>query len=297
MKNNNLKSERTASIQRISWFSLILNIVLSVLKFFAGIFAGSQAVVADSIHSFSDSFTDVAVIWGAKYWDLPPDTEHPHGHQRLEILLALCIAAALAFTACLMVYTSIIELHDHKTQTIGIVAAIAAFISVVVKEGLYRWTMVYAKKLHSQLLAVNAWHHRSDGLSSIPVTITSIIAYFKPDWYFLDHIGAVVVSLFIFIAAYKLGRPAFNQLIDAGASKEVTAKLKMIVSNTDDVINVHNLRTRYIGSSSIAVDMHVVVDGLLTVKQGHDIAEDIEARIAEQLPQAIDIVVHIEPKE
>ncbi len=288
-------ANRTTRIANLTWASLGINLILSVLKFIAGVLGHSQAVVADSVHSFSDSFTDVAVLWGARYWDKPPDSEHPHGHKRLEIVLALVIAISLFAVAIGMMYSSLSELKKDHDNIIGLIAGIAAFVSIVVKELLYRWTMKYARDLHSQVLAANAWHHRSDGLSSIPVMITSVIAYFWPNWAFLDHIGSVVVSIFIVIAAYRIGRPAFNLLIDAGASSVIMAKLKMITATTEGVIEVHKLRTRYIGSSSIAVDMHVVVNGSLTVRQGHDIAEAVEARIEKDVPQAVDVVVHIEP--
>ena len=296
MSGSNSTIDIKAGVNRVTGLSLLINIGLSAIKYIAGYLGHSHAVIADATHSLSDCFTDLAVLWGAKYWDKPPDDDHPHGHQRLEILLTLLIAASLLAVAIGMLFSAITSLRENKEGLdIGLIAGISSLISVIVKEGIYQWTMRYARKFKSQILVANAWHHRSDGISSIPAAITALAAAFSPDWHFLDSVGTIVVSVFILAAAYKIGRPAFNQLIDAGASNELKAQMNEIVKNTPGVISVHKMRTRYIGSSSLSVDMHIVVGGGLTVRQGHDISEKVQERIVDKIEQIVDIVVHIEP--
>ncbi len=287
---------RTQAINRITILSLVINLALSGLKYIAGIIGHSHAVIADATHSLSDCFTDIAVLWGAKYWDRPPDDDHPHGHQRLEILLTLLIAVSLFLVALAMLYGALSQLRQATVGPhIGVIAGLSSLISIIVKEAIYQWTMMYAKKYKSQVLVANAWHHRSDGISSIPAAATALVAAFLPEWYFLDSVGTIVVSVFIVAAAYKIGRPSFNQLIDAGASRELKTEMNRIVNGTPGVINVHKVRTRYIGSSSLSVDMHVVVNAELTVREGHDISEMVQKRIEDELEQVVDVVVHIEP--
>ena len=287
---------RTKSINEITKFSLVVNLLLSGVKFLAGIIGHSNVVVADAIHSLSDCFTDLAVLWGAKYWDKPPDEDHPHGHQRLEIVLTMLIAASLLIVAGGMLYGSISELRSQKVgPKLGIIAGLASLASIIVKEYVYRKTMRYAKKYKSQVLVANAWHHRSDAISSIPAAIAATAAAFSPDWYFLDDVGAVVVSLLIVVAAYKIGRPAFNQLIDAGASNDIIHEMSTIINNVPEVKGVHKIRTRYIGSSSLSVDMHLVVDGKMTVEEGHAISDNVHQQIYDNIDSVVDIVIHIEP--
>ena len=296
MNSESDTNRRTAGINRITWLSLVINIALSAIKYAAGILGHSHAVIADATHSLSDCFTDLAVLWGAKYWDKPPDDDHPHGHQRLEILLTLLISASLFLVALGMLYGALSSLREAKAgPNIGIIAGLSSLLSIVVKEGIYQWTMLYARKFKSQVLVANAWHHRSDGISSIPAAATALVAAYLPNWYFLDSVGTIVVSIFIVAAAYKIGRPSFNQLIDAGASRELKHEMDIIANGTPGVLDVHNLRTRYIGSSSLSVDMHIVVDGNLTVSEGHDISEEVQKRISDSLEPVVDVVVHIEP--
>ncbi|MDH3879044.1 MAG: cation diffusion facilitator family transporter, partial [Desulfobacterales bacterium] len=152
------------------------------------------------------------------------------------------------------------------------------------------------RRVKSAALAANAWHHRTDAFSSIPVLIAVAGARVFPSWSFLDHLGAVVVSMFILHASIKIIWPGLSELIDVGAPKETRKKIRDIAVKNEGVLQVHDIRTRYI-SSSIQVDLHIVVDGLITVRQGHDIADDVKARIIDRIPEVLDVIVHVDPPE
>ncbi|MGD1968432.1 MAG: cation diffusion facilitator family transporter, partial [Desulfobacterales bacterium] len=161
---------------------------------------------------------------------------------------------------------------------------------------IYRWTARAGKRLKSAALAANAWHHRTDALSSLPVLIAVGGAKIYPSWSFLDRVGAVVVSIFIIHASIKIVWPALGELIDAGAPAEIRKKISDVAYKNENVLQVHDIRTRYI-STSIQVDLHIVVEGLLTVRQGHDIADDVRQRIIAAVPEILDVIVHVDPPE
>jgi cation diffusion facilitator family transporter len=166
--------------------------------------------------------------------------------------------------------------------------------SIVAKEILYRWTAAAGKKIKSPALVANAWHHRTDAISSLPVLIAVGGALIFPSWSFLDHVGAVIVSIFILHAALKIIWPAVGELIDAGAPEEIQKKIMEIASNTMGVREVHAIRSRYI-SSSIQVDLHIVVDGAISVREGHTIADSVEDNIICGIPEILEVVVHVDP--
>ena len=179
----------------------------------------------------------------------------------------------------------------------GWIDCVAAVISIISKEALYRWTSAVGKEVKSAALSANAWHHRSDALSSIPAAISVAVAAISPSWAFVDHVGAVVVSLFIFQAALKIVRPAFAKLIDQGASADELQRIQSVARSVDGVAEAHDLRTRYISCSSLAVDLHVLVDPCMSVRLGHGISEQVKRRILDECPDVVDVVVHLEPDE
>jgi cation diffusion facilitator family transporter len=203
----------------------LTNIGLSVLKFAAGYFGRSQALIADAIHSLTDTTTDVAVIAGSHYWSRPPDENHPYGHRRLETLVTAFIGIMLVAAGIGVGWEAISTLHKKQAAPPGWIAFYAAMASMVTKEILYRWTAAAGKKIKSPALAANAWHHRTDAISSLPVLIAVGGALIFPSWSFLDRVGAVIVSIFILHAAMKIIWPAVSELIDAGAPEEIQKKI------------------------------------------------------------------------
>lgn len=282
-------------IRRVTLIGMVVNVVLSALKFAGGIIGGSQAVVADAVHSLSDMTTDVAILVGVSIWGKPADDTHPYGHRRLEPMVTLGIGIVLAGVAAGILYnavSTIIEPHESGPEWI---AFWAALVSIFSKEALYRWTVAAGRKVRSMSLVANAWHHRSDALSSIPAALAVAGAAVNPAWAVLDHIGAVIVSIFIFKASYDIARPAFDTLIDHGAPDDVIGEIERIARETRGVQSVHKIRTRYVSGESLTVDLHITVDEHLSVREGHDISEEVKRRLIELGPDIIDVVVHLEP--
>ncbi len=287
---------QTHQVQRVTWTGLVVNILLSALKFAGGVLGNSQAVVADAVHSLSDSSTDVAILVGVRYWSRPPDARHPHGHRRIETVVTIAIGMLLAAVAVGLALRALIMLQEEHAAPPGWIALGAALLSIASKEVLYRWTVHVGKQIKSSAVIANAWHHRSDAFSSIPVAMAVAGARLEPAWYFLDHIGAVVVSVFIFAAAVRITWPALQQLVDAGALGKDVERIREIALGTPGVQTVHAIRTRYLGSG-LGADLHIAVDGKMTVQEGHDISEKVKQRLFAEAPELVDVVVHLEPHE
>ena len=288
--------EHAGSIRRVTWAGLLLNILLSGVKLAGGIVGNSQAVVADAVHSLSDISTDVGILLGMRHWSKPADETHPHGHRRLELLVTLGIGAVLVVVAVGLAWNAVTSVGTGSHKPPGWAALAAALVSIVSKEGMYRWTVSVGRELKCMPLVANAWHHRSDALSSLPVAAAVAGAAFGPGWAILDPLGAALVSVFIFQAAFRILGPVFSKLIDTAASEEVQEEIRSRTLGTSGVNSVHKLRTRYLDSSAVAVDLHIQVEGDMSVRRGHDIAEDVKQRLT-QMDDVVDVVVHIEPLE
>lgn len=292
----NMKTSREAYVRKVTWIGLLINIALACIKFAAGYFGRSQAMIADAIHSLTDTTTDVAVIAGSHFWSRPPDESHPYGHRRLETLVTVFIGLMLAAAGIGIGWDAVSALRDKESTPPGWIALVAAAVSILTKEILYRWTAVVGKKIKSPALAANAWHHRTDAISSIPVLIAVGGALIFPSWSFLDLVGAVVVSIFVMHAAMKIIWPGISELIDAGAPKDIQKKITDIACNISGVQEVHKVRTRYI-STSILVDMHIVVDGSISVRDGHAIADEVENQIINSISNVLGVVIHVDPSD
>jgi len=281
---------------RVTWVGFWINISLSILKYIAGILGHSQTMIADATHSLSDLITDIAVLVGLRYWSKPADSTHPYGHQRIETLVTGLIAFLLAVVGVGIGYNGLVSLREPDGAPVGKIALVMAFVSIVVKEILYRWTVVQGKKLNSPAIIANAWHHRSDALSSLPAFVAIGISLINPSLSYFDHIGAVVVSLFIIKVSWDLLAPVLQELSDKGASDADVMMIIKIAESIDGVREVHAVRTRQHGNHMF-VDLHVLVNGNLTVSEGHDIASEVKHKLLEHGPSIQDVIVHIEPYE
>lgn len=282
-------------INRVTWWGLVINVVLSGLKMLAGIYGGCQALIADAVHSLSDLTTDAAVLIGVRYWSAPADKRHPYGHGRIETIVSLVIGMALFAVAVYIGYDSMATYNGGDVFHPDWWVFGAALVSIVSKEWLYRWTVNTGKRIKSSALMANAWHHRSDAFSSIPVAIAVLISMIYPNDY-IDHIAALMVSVLILKAAWSIMSQAFEQLIDAGADAACVARLRDLAFATQGVRDVHKIRTRNIGSG-LQVDMHVLVDPAMTVLDSHNIAVEVQKRLVSAEKDVIDVLVHIEPYE
>lgn len=284
------------AIGRATRIGIAVNSVLAVFKLGAGIAGGSQAVVADGIEALLDVFTAALVYAGARLWSRPADECHPHGHGRIETFFAVGIGLSLVFAAVGIGWRALVTLQEPHGEPPGWIAAVAAFVSIVGKEVLYRWTLGIGREIRSLALVAAAWHYRSDALSSVPVLLAVTGAIVFPAWTLLDHLGAVVVSAFILHAAFRITWPRLKELIDAGAPPEVRKKISDLAAAHPGVLQVHGVRTRSIGSA-LQVDLHLVVEGSLSIREGHAIAQEVEERLVRDIEEVIDVTAHLEPPE
>lgn len=286
--------ENMKKIKKVTWMGLIANILLAAFKFAVGVIGRSQAVVADAVHSLSDVGTDFAVLFGVKFWSSPADSEHPYGHWRIETLVTAIIGIALFIAGVEIAYKSITSLNEvHKTGPL-LIAIFGPLVSIILKEVLYRWTKSIGKNIKSKALIANAWHHRSDALSSIPVLFAVLLASIKPGFIIVDHIGACIVSIFIIKVSWDILKESFGELVDISAPKKDQKKIKEIIKKVAGVKSIHAVRTRKLGPG-LHVDLHVLVDGNITVKEGHDISEEVKRVLMEKGPDIFDVIVHLEP--
>ena len=295
--DSNINIQHTDTVKRVTWVGLICNLFLSFLKCFLGYMGSSQAVIADGIHSLSDLITDLAILVGVKYWTAPADEKHPYGHHRYETLVSSFIGIVLAVAAIGLAYKALVSFKDNSCSVQPTwVAIVAAVLSIILKELLYRWTFRTGEKIKSTALMANAYHHRSDALSSIPVLFAVVVSIINPAWSFVDHIGAIIVSVFILKTAYEIIRDSLSSLIDTSASKGDRSEIERLVLEVDGVISTHKIRTRKIGYG-LFVDLHIQVDGSITVIEGHHISRSVKEKLHDYGPDVIDLIVHIEPYE
>ena len=285
---------RETRIRRVTWIGLVTNLALAALKFAAGIFGHSRAVVADAVHSLSDCGTDVAILVGTRLWSRPRDHDHPYGHARIEALITVGLGIVLAAVGIGIGWNAVATIPEKHAQPPGVVALLAAALSIVVKETLYRWTIRVGRAVRSSAVVANAWHHRSDALSSVPAMLGVGGTMLFPAWSFLDHIGAIAVCVLILQAAWRIVRPAASQLIDRGLPARDCEILLDAIRKVKGVQEAHDLRTRRMGPG-VALDVHVEVHPDITVTEGHDIARAVRDRMFDLFPDIIDVVVHVDP--
>lgn len=283
-----------AEINWVTVWGLVVNLVLSGVKFVFGVLGSSQSLVADAVHSLSDCVTDVAVLVGAAFWKAPADDLHPHGHARIETMITVLIGLLLAAVGLGIGYHAIAGINEKDATRPGWIAFAAACLSIVAKEALYRWTVRVGRRVRSSALLANAWHHRSDALSSVPVAVAVLGTRIEPSWGMLDHVAAVIVCVLIVHAAWKIAWPALRELSDVGAADESRRAILKLATETAGVRSVHALRTRYLGPG-LQIDLHVLVDPDLTVREGHDIAGAVKRRLLAEGPDVLDVLVHVEP--
>ncbi len=297
MDSGNMNSEIEQAAQecrKVTLIGMLLNIGLTFGKILIGYFGNSGSVIADGVHSLSDVSTDVAVLVGVKYWNKPPDIDHPYGHRRIEAMISVLIGVVLGLAGLFLGWGAIEKIHHSDYVVPAQVTLIIAIISIITKEWLYRWTARSARKLKSAAMLANAWHHRSDSFSSIPVAIAISLAMFDPKWAFMDPVATLAVSGFIIQAAYVICLPSLKELADSGADEKVLLAIEKIVLQVEGVLSVHAVRSRFHGSG-LYVDLHIQVNGKLTVDEGHKIAGCAKRRLIEEGPDIVDVLVHIEP--
>ncbi|MEW5993679.1 MAG: cation diffusion facilitator family transporter [Candidatus Zixiibacteriota bacterium] len=271
------------------------NVVLMIFKLWAGFASRSQALIADGIHSFSDLFSDFVVYLGLKWGRKGADENHPYGHARIETISGLIVGLLLILIGAGIAYNAISAIRHHEIARPGVFAIVAAAISIVLKEGLYWYTVIIGRKLRSMALVANAWHHRSDALSSVVVLIGVGATYINPDWYPADSYAALVVTFFVVRVGLRLVRPAFWELSDAAPDRVVLDQLSTAAAKVLGVRQVHDLKARYSGPQ-IFVELDIVVDPKITVEQGHAIAREVRQHLLHHFTDVTRVIVHVDPE-
>lgn len=291
--------EREKKIYRVTLMGSVVNVILLVFKFIAGILGGSAAMIADAVHSLSDFLIDIIVIAFVRISSKPEDEDHDYGHGKYETLATSIIGLALLMVGLYIFYNGARQIwdvmHGAEIEQPGLVALIAAIVSILLKEWTYRFTVSVGKKVESQAVIANAWHHRSDALSSIgtAIGIGGAILLGK-GWAVLDPVAALVVSVFIVKTALGLLTTSSGELLEKSLPKEVEKKIVDIVESEPEVSEVHHLCTRRIGNN-IAIEMHIRMPGEISLKDSHTRASDIERMLRQHFGEHTHINLHVEP--
>ena len=279
---------------KVSIISIIANVVLAAFKLVAGILAHSSAMLSDAIHSASDVFSTFVVMIGIKIASKEPDEEHPYGHERMECVAAIILATILCITGLGIGKNALqfITGNSSEVSVPGMLALIAAIVSIIVKEAMFWYTRHYAKMIDSGALMADAWHHRSDALSSIGAFIGIIFA--RMGYVMMDSIACLVICVFIVKAAYDIFKDAIDKMVDKSCSLEVEAEIRTIVMSVDGVKGIDSLSTRLFGNK-MYVDIEIRADGEKTLNETHEIAEAVHDSIEAQFEKVKHIMVHVNP--
>ena len=288
-------TQRKQETNRITLWGVAVNLVLAVIKIVGGIVGQSQALLADGIHSLSDLASDGMVLIAVKHAGEDADEDHPYGHARYETLATVALGFLLIAVACGIAYDAMLRLeHPDKIVEPALFTLIIAAISVLSKEVLYHMTRTVAKKLRSSLLEANAWHHRSDAISSIVVFFGITGTYFG--YPLLDAIAAILVAIMIGKIGLDLSRQSMQELVDTALDPEMVENIKLTILGIDDVRQLHLLRSRRMGHNAL-VDVHIQVSPKLSVSEGHHIAERVEKALKNKFEEVNDVTVHIDPED
>ncbi|MCL2168332.1 MAG: cation diffusion facilitator family transporter [Lentimicrobiaceae bacterium] len=296
-----MQKTRTQKAQQVTWIGLVINVILSIGKILAGFFGKSSAMIADGVHSLSDLITDVIVIVFFKISDAEKDDNHPYGHGKFETFSTFLIALILFVVGLSIFYqgtSKIVTVVQGETLLRPhLIALWAAFISIICKEGLFRYTKIVGIQINSHAVIANAWHHRSDAFSSIAVAIGIAGAIFLGDkWVILDPIACVLVSFFIMKTAIQLLLPSIQELMEASLPKEVVSKIESLITMDNEIKYFHKLRTRKIGEVYV-IDVHILLDNTISLVCAHDIAEALTTRFRKEFGSKTMVNIHTEPVE
>ena len=281
---------------RVSYISILGNVLLSVFKLMAGIFAHSGAMISDAVHSASDVFSTFVVMIGIKISARASDKEHPYGHERMECVAAIVLATILCITGLGIGKNAIAKLQDGNDAGMvipGILALVAAIVSIVVKEAMFWYTRGAAKKIDSGALMADAWHHRSDALSSVGALVGILFA--RNGYPVMDVVASLIICVFIVKASYDIFKDAVDKMVDKACDEETERELKNFVEAQPGVLGVDLLQTRVFGNK-IYVDLEIGADENSTLKESHQIAEQVHDKLEIQFPKVKHIMIHVNPK-
>ncbi len=280
---------------RVSAVTIVWNVILSIFKLIAGIVGHSGAMISDAVHSASDVFSTIIVILGINIASRQSDEDHQYGHDRLECVAAILLAVVLFATGIgigIGGINRIIAGTAGKDEVPGIIALLAAIASIVVKESMFWYTRSAAKKINSGALMADAWHHRSDALSSVGALIG--IGGARLGFPVLDPIASVIICVFIVKAAYDIFKDAIDKMVDKSCDEETEEKMRQLIEKQTGVLKVDVLRTRLFGAK-MYVDIEIAADGDITLREGHEIAQVVHDKVEEEFPLVKHCMVHVNP--
>ena len=299
MKQNEIKNSEEQNFKkvavRVSIVSILVNIILSLLKLIAGILAKSGAMISDAVHSSSDVFSTIIVMLGVAISSKQSDKEHPYGHDRLECVASILLATVLAFTGFAIGYKGfckIIEGNYTLLEIQGILALFAAVLSIVVKEWMYWYTKAAAKKINSGALMADAWHHRSDALSSIGAFIGILGS--RMGYPVLDSVASIVICLFVVKAAFDIFMDAVDKMVDKACPEDMVKQMEKVILDCQGVLKIDDIKTRLFGAK-IYVEVEIAVEATKTLVEGHDIAEIVHDTIEREFMDVKHCTVHVNP--
>lgn len=300
MSKNKTKADVTVTAEefqrvanRVSIITIIGNVVLSALKLFAGVWASSIAMISDAVHSASDVFSTFVVIIGIRLASKKPDKEHPYGHERMECVAAILLSMVLFITGLGIgadAFKTILGGNYSELKVPGALALVAAVVSIVSKEAMYWYTRYHARRIDSGALMADAWHHRSDALSSIGALIG--IGGAMLGYPILDSVASLVIFFFIAKAAFDIFKDAMDKMVDRSCDEETENQLRECVMKNEKVLGIDKLRTRIFGNK-IYVDVEILLDGTYTLHKAHNIAENVHDDIERNFPKVKHIMVHV----
>jgi cation diffusion facilitator family transporter len=290
------QKESIRAARSVTSIGVAVNSALILLKFLGGVFGHSQALIADAVHSISDLFTDAVVLLGIRLGRKEPDENHPFGHARIETLASAIIGIALIITALFLGVHASLNIYHHKVYHPTGLALWGAALSILFKEALYHYTVHIGRRIKNNLVIANAWHHRSDALSSVAVLLGVMGARLRPSWHILDSYAALLVSFFIIKVGLDIIRNALREFLDTAPHPDVLDTIRSCIRSVEGVIDTHDMKVRTSGGL-YQMETHIVVDGKLSVVQGHAIAKSVEGCLIEEIPNLGQVIIHVDPTQ
>jgi len=288
-------NQRKRAMDKATWWGLIVNLLLSIGKLVFGFIGHSQALIADGLHSLSDLVSDGMVLLATHHSNVDADEDHPYGHARYETFATITLAVLLTAVGIGIGVDAVNRLIDYQNiATPTQITLVIAGLSVLSKEVLYQYTMIVARRVKSKLLEANAWHHRSDAISSIVVFVGIAGAIWG--YPLLDSVAAIIVAFMVCKIGWDLGHQSFQELVDTGLEPETLQSMEATILSVDGVKQMHMLRTRRMGHSALA-DVHILVSPKISVSEGHQISEAVEIALTGQFDEVNDVTVHIDPED
>ena len=293
IENTNLQEKQfEKEAMKVSTVSIVVSVLLSLFKLLAGVIAHSGAMISDAIHSASDVFSTIIVMVGIHLAGRKSDKEHPYGHERMECVAAIVLATVLAVTGLGIGWSAIAKESTGVVVVPGVLALVAAVVSILTKEGMYWYTRFHAKKIDSSALMADAWHHRSDALSSVGALVG--IAASRMGYPLMDPLASLVICVFIEKAALDIFKDAINKMVDKACDEDTEQAIRECAEKQPGVIRVDMLKTRVFGNK-IYVDLEIGADGNETLREAHAVAEEVHNRIENEFPKVKHIMVHVNP--